>query len=146
MNNKEKPDSNTNTILKPELAFSWVKYIQKEAENEVYQTDKADSLFSEEKTVKISESTTTKSTLFRREQFKNQPIKEKLFLWYQAIFTKKEMSIEEFSTTIEMKGIMETEEFLFRHAPLKYAYIWRGKNLKFDAETIQKLEEELKKE
>lgn len=134
---------NIPTTLKPELAFEWVKY-KKNNLNE--SLGSKISALNSQKADKIPEKPVVKKVqkeAFLRETFNNDPVKERIYLWYSAIQDKQEMSLDEFSKTIQMPDLMETEEFLFRHPPLKYGYIWRGKVLKFDQETKEKLRKEL---
>ena len=138
------PDNNKDdqhTELKPELSFEWIKYKKKEPEKTL------DTLVSvaqrqEQKNVPKEEpEQTQKEGKFSLEMFKNDPVKERIYLWYAAIESKPEMTMDEFSKVIQMPDLIETEEFLFRHPPLKFGYLWRGKNLKFDKETQEKLAE-----
>ena len=139
MNSIDNDQKNTSTTLKPELAFEWVKY-KKETQSEslvskisAITTQKVDKKPEEPVIQEVEQESFTKET------FKNDPVKERMYLWYSAIPGKIEMSLEEFSKIIQMPDLMETEEFLFRNPPLKYGYLWRGKVLKFDDETKEKL-------
>lgn len=146
MNSNDNDQKNTPTTLKPELAFEWVKY-KKETHSEslvsklsAKTTQKIDKR-PEEKVVEEVE-----PDVFTKETFKNDPVKERMYLWYAAIPGKIEISLEEFSKIIQMPDLMETEEFLFRNPPLKYGYLWRGKVLKFDDDTKERLKQFLESE
>lgn len=139
MNSIDNDQKNTTTTLKPELAFEWVKY------KKVNHSESLVSKLSAITTQKIDKRPEdpvvqeVEQDTFTKETFKNDPVKERMYLWYAAIPGKIEMSLEEFSKIIQMPDLMETEEFLFRNPPLKYGYLWRGKVLKFDDETKEKL-------
>ena len=141
MNSSDNDADNQHRELKPELSFEWVKY------KKVTPEKKLDTIVSniqrqeQKKTIKKESEQPKTDEKFSKEMFKDDPMKERIYLWYAAIDTKQEMTLEEFSHIIQMQDLIETEEFLFRHPPLKYAYIWRGKNLKFDNETQEKLAE-----
>lgn len=157
MSNEEIKGNNGDYFLKPELSFPWIKYKKSEPEQESSEADNTpntyesikteltnDTVVKEKDQTKQEQSELQKDSSLTRVKFKADPVKEKLFLWYNELFKSKEMTLEQFSKVIETEGQSETEDFLFRHAPLKYSYLWRGKDLKFSDETIAKLEKELK--
>ena len=171
MNSPDTEENNTNLILKPELAFEWIKYKKEKPETSLtskltqIHSAKSESL-AEIPIIKArTNGDNNQSVIIESEQkenlnetsvkegpdeslnldiFKNDPEKERLFLWYRALFDNKEMTIEEFSGIIHIPDVIETEEFLYRHPQLKFNYTWRGKNIKFSEQTIKKLYQELK--
>ena len=144
MNSKQKNKNNSGQPLKPELAFEWIKYKKSTHEKsfikEAVNHRASEKVQDQSHKNKISPQPVT----FSKESFKGDPSKERLYLWYSAILETKEMTMDDFSKIIQMPDLIETEEFLFRHPPLRFSYLWRGKALKFSDETITKLQEVLK--
>jgi hypothetical protein len=148
-------ENETNPNLKPELAFEWIKYKKNTPpETTNFEVLENNQTHVKEKNKSISDDDITKEIptqefkenipvkiQFSKEKYKNDPQKERLYLWYEKLFIQQEMTLEDFSKVIQMPDLMETEEFLFRFAPLRYSYSWRGKILKFSNETILKLQE-----
>ena len=152
-------DNNSDPILKPELAFDWIKYKKepfvikstvdaiaqfvsdkKHQTKQVQQQEPSLKDIQQEPDKKIEQDPLVGLNL-RKDDFKNDAAKERIFLWIEKISTQKDLSMEELSKAINIPDLMELEEFLFRHPPLKYGYQWRGKNLKFTDESINKLQE-----
>lgn len=145
MSIEENQDNNSEIILKPELAFDWIKYKKTTSPPTANHFTNIDSPLPSEIESFEKSSELVKNEGLTRQSFKDDSVLERLYLWYEALFKNLEMTLEEFSKVIEVADQTETEEFLFRHAPLKYGYLWRGKTLKFSEDTIKKLEEELNK-
>ncbi len=143
MNSINNEQKTTSTVLKPELAFEWIKYKKDISKESLGSKISALNNTKVEKTSEQLVVDEVQEVPFSRETFKNDPVKERIYLWYSSIKDKQEMSMDEFSKTIQMPDLIETEEFLFRHPPLRYGYIWRGKVLKFDLETKERLRKEL---
>lgn len=144
MNAEDKQGNTSEYTLKPELSFEWIKYKQIGSVQRAFDELKSSSNVNDSPKVEKIKSEFPRDESIVAENFKDDPIKERMFLWYKALFETKEMTLEQFSAIIQINDEMETEDFLFRHAPLKYSYLWRGKNLTFSDDTISKLEKELK--
>lgn len=143
MASSDNNENNGNFILKPELSFEWIKY--KKEKTDLTLTNKITQAYQTKPEAAVEEknSSVTRDNSINEEMFKDDPEKERIYLWYNALFKGLEMTMEEFSKIIHIPDLIETEEFLFRHPPLRFGYLWRGKNLKFSEDTISKLQQTL---
>ncbi len=143
MASSDNNENNPNFVLKPELSFEWIKYKKEKPEPSLTSKITQAHLVKPEPVVEKDSSKTVEDDSLTQEMFKNDPEKERIYLWYAALFNQLEMTMEDFSKIIHMQDLIETEEFLFRHPPLKFGYLWRGKNLKFSEDCITRLRQVL---
>ena len=126
----ENHDINSDLTLKPELSFDWIKYKKTQSDKKTTFDDIAkfvhekklqskqseiqerhqDKIIEKQFTSEPQVSKATSIIQFGRDEFKNDPKKDRIRLWCEKIVSQKELTMEELSEAINIPDLIELEE------------------------------------